>query len=80
MMCRGAIMNSRIRSLYYGAKNPKAGTVDSLYHLLSDSRLNHQVEIVSGVKETECQQMLKRFFKRVRKERKAAKKAAQQKN
>lgn len=80
MMCSGAIMNSRIRSLYYGAKNPKAGTVDSLYHLLSDSRLNHQVEIVSGVKETECQQMLKRFFKRVRKERKAAKKAAQQKN
>ena len=80
MMCSGAIMNSRIRTLYYGAKNPKAGTVDSLYHLLSDSRFNHQVEIRSGIKENECQQLLKQFFKRVRKSRKAAKKSAQQKN
>lgn len=52
MMCSGAIMNSRIRTLYYGAKNPKAGTVESLYHLLSDSRFNHQVEIRSGSKKT----------------------------
>ena len=74
MMCSGAIMNSRIRTLYYGAKNPKAGTVESLYHLLSDSRFNHQVEIRSG------QQLLKQFFKRVRKARKAARKSAQQKN
>ena len=80
MMCSGAIMNSRIRTLYYGAKNPKAGTVESLYHLLSDSRFNHQVEIRSGVKENECQQLLKQFFKRVRKARKAARKSAQQKN
>lgn len=80
MMCSGAIMNSRIRTLYYGAKNPKAGTVESLYHLLSDSRFNHQVEIRSGVKENECQQLLKQFFKRVRQARKAARKSAQQKN
>ena len=80
MMCSGAIMNSRIRTLYYGAKNPKAGTVESLYHLLSDSRFNHQVEIRSGIKENECQQLLKQFFKRVRKARKAARKSAQQKN
>ena len=80
MMCSGAIMNSRIRTLYYGAKNPKAGTVESLYHLLSDSRFNHQVEIRSGVKENECQQLLKQFFKRVREARKAARKSAQQKN
>lgn len=80
MMCSGAIMNSRIRTLYYGAKNPKAGTVESLYHLLSDSRFNHQVEIRSGIKENECQQLLKQFFKRVRKVRKAARKSAQQKN
>ena len=80
MMCSGAIMNSRIRTLYYGAKNPKAGTVESLYHLLSDSRFNHQVEIRSGIKENECKQLLKQFFKRVRKARKAARKSAQQKN
>lgn len=80
MMCSGAIMNARIKNVYYGAKNPKAGTVDSLYHLLNDERLNHQVNVQTGLLADECQLMLKRFFKRVRKARKAAKKLAQQNN
>lgn len=78
MMCSGVILNSRIKNLYYGAKNPKAGTVDSLYHLLNDERLNHQVNVQSGIMEPACQQILKDFFKSVRKRRKATKKKARQ--
>ncbi|CUS26744.1 tRNA-specific adenosine deaminase [Paucilactobacillus oligofermentans DSM 15707 = LMG 22743] len=73
MMCSGAIVNSRIKTVYYGAQDQKAGTVESLYHLLNDSRLNHQVEVVSGVMEAECGQMLKAFFKAIRQRKKEAK-------
>lgn len=72
MMCSGAIFNARIRNVFYGATDPKAGTVDSLYHLLSDDRLNHQVYVTAGVLGDECSQMLKDFFRAVRKRRKAA--------
>lgn len=76
IMCSGAIINSRIRHVYYGATDPKAGGVESLYHLLNDSRLNHQVQITSGILGDECSQMLKSFFKAARKRRKAAKRKA----
>lgn len=62
IMCAGAIVNSRIGRLVYGCKDIKAGAVDSLYNILSDRRLNHQVEVVSGVLEDECALILKRFF------------------
>ena len=62
IMCAGAIINARIRRLVYGCKDQKAGGVDSLYTLLGDKRLNHQVEVVSGVLEEECSALLKRFF------------------
>lgn len=74
MMCSGAILNARIETVYYAAQDPKAGTVDSLYHLLNDARLNHQVQVVSGLFATECSTMLKDFFRAVRKKRRAAKK------
>ena len=61
-MCAGAIVNARIKRLVYGCKDEKGGAVDSLYRLLNDRRLNHQVEVVSGVLEGECAEMLKRFF------------------
>ncbi|MCX5717897.1 MAG: tRNA adenosine(34) deaminase TadA [Nitrospirae bacterium] len=61
-MCAGAIVNARIKRLVYGCRDEKGGAVDSLYKLLSDRRLNHQVEVVSGVLEQECAEMLKRFF------------------
>ena len=77
MMCSGAIVNSRIKMVYYGASDPKAGTVDSLYHLLNDQRLNHQVQVVSGVLESECSQMLTDFFRVIRKRRKEAKRLRQ---
>ena len=63
MMCAGAMVNSRLGRLVYGCRDEKGGAVDSLYNLLSDKRLNHQVEVVSGVLEKECAEILKRFFR-----------------
>ena len=51
LMCAGAILQSRISRIVYGCKDKKAGAVDSLYHTLSDDRLNHRVNITSGVLE-----------------------------
>jgi tRNA(adenine34) deaminase len=61
-MCAGAMVNARLGRLVYGCGDVKGGAVANLYHLLSDNRLNHQVEVVSGVLEDECAQLLKSFF------------------
>lgn len=74
MMCSGAILNARFRNVFYGAADPKAGTVDSLYHLLNDDRFNHQVNVESGLLGDECSQMLKGFFRAIRKKRKLERK------
>ncbi|MFQ9705686.1 MAG: tRNA adenosine(34) deaminase TadA [Limosilactobacillus pontis] len=74
IMCSGAIVNARIKNVYYGARDPKAGAVDSLYHLLGDQRLNHQVHVESGILGEECSQMLKDFFRTVRKKKKLSRK------
>ena len=63
IMCSGALVNSRITRLVYGCRDEKAGGVDSLYNILNDKRLNHQVEVVSGVLEDECAETLRKFFK-----------------
>jgi tRNA(adenine34) deaminase len=65
-MCAGAILLARIDRLIYGAADPKAGAVDTLYRICSDERLNHRVEIVSGVLAEECGEMLTEFFRRQR--------------
>jgi tRNA(adenine34) deaminase len=62
IMCAGAMVNARLGRLVYGCRDEKGGAVDSLYRMLSDERLNHQVEVVSGVLEDECAEILKRFF------------------
>ena len=62
IMCAGAMVNARLGRLVYGCKDEKGGAVDSLYSILSDKRLNHQVEVVVGILEEECSEMLKRFF------------------
>lgn len=62
IMCAGAMVNARLGRLVYGCGDTKAGAVQSLYRLLSDKRLNHQVEVVSGVIEDECAELLKKFF------------------
>ncbi len=63
IMCAGSMVNARIARLVYGCKDEKGGAVDSLYKLLSDRRLNHQVEVVSGILKDECAEMLIKFFK-----------------
>lgn len=65
-MCAGAILQSRIPKVVYGARDPKAGAVDSLYRLLNDTRLNHRCEVVSGVLSVECGMVLTEFFERKR--------------
>lgn len=74
IMCSGAIINARLANVYYGAPDPKAGAVDSLYHLLSDSRLNHQAHVESGLLGDQCSRLLKDFFRQVRRRKKAARK------
>ncbi len=68
-MCMGAIIQSRIPRLVYGCKDPKGGA-DSLYQLSSDTRLNHQPQVQSGVLEEQCGKLLSNFFHNRRKERK----------
>jgi tRNA(adenine34) deaminase len=65
-MCAGAIVNSRISKLIYGCDDPKAGAVRTLFQLCDDSRLNHRVEIISGILKEECAQLLTDFFRRHR--------------
>ena len=66
VMCSGAIVQSRIKKVIFGAKDPKGGGVVSLFNLLNDSRLNHCVEIEFGVMQTECSTILSDFFKEIR--------------
>jgi tRNA(adenine34) deaminase len=61
-MCAGAIVQARIPQVVYGAADPKAGAVRSLYRLLDDLRLNHRAEVVPGVMAEACGQILSRFF------------------
>ncbi len=61
-MCAGAILQARIPTVVYGATDPKGGAVHTLYQLLSDPRLNHRVQTVSGVLMAPCGDILSRFF------------------
>jgi tRNA(adenine34) deaminase len=65
-MCAGALVNSRIRRIVYGCRDPKAGAVDTLYNLCRDSRLNHRLEVTGGVREEECGGLLRAFFEALR--------------
>ncbi len=66
-MCAGAMLNYRIKRLYFGAWEPKTGCAGSLYNLLTDKRFNHRVEVAGGILEEECALMLKNFFAQRRK-------------
>jgi tRNA(adenine34) deaminase len=63
VMCAGALVQGRVSRVVYGADDPKSGGVRSLYTILSDERLNHRVEVRSGVLLEECREALRRFFK-----------------
>ena len=65
-MCAGALVNARIRRLYFGCDDPKAGAVRTLYTLAEDPRLNHRVEVFPGVLAAEGAALLRGFFSRLR--------------
>ncbi len=72
VMCMGAIILARVPQLVYGAADPRAGAVGSIYDFSGDERFNHKVEVVSGVLAQECGEMLSNFFSQLRRRKKAA--------
>jgi tRNA(adenine34) deaminase len=62
-MCAGAIVHARIRSLVYGADDPKAGAVHSVMHVLNHPALNHRVDVRGGVLAGKCSELLQDFFR-----------------
>lgn len=72
-MCAGAIINSRIKKVYIGTLDPKAGAVGSVLNLFEDYNFNHKPEVEYGIKEEECSNILKQFFKKLRKIKKQEK-------
>lgn len=66
-MCAGALINSRVKKVYIGANDEKTGAVGSVFNLLEDYTFNHKVEVEKGILKNECEDILKRFFKMLRK-------------
>jgi tRNA(adenine34) deaminase len=66
MMCAGAMIHARLARLVFGTPDPKAGSAGSIYNVLTDPRLNHRVEVLSGIREDECSALLRDFFARRR--------------
>ena len=69
-MCAGALVLARMDRLVYGCDDPKAGACKSLYNIVQDERLNHRLEVTSGVLADECSQQLQEFFAKRREENK----------
>ena len=65
-MCAGALVLARVACVVFGATDPKGGAARTLYRILDDPRLNHQAEVVGGVLEDECREMLQEFFRKRR--------------
>ena len=70
-MCAGALINSRIKKVYIGASDEKTGAVGSVLNLLDDYTFNHKVEYEKGILQDECEELLKDFFKNLRKIKKS---------
>ena len=66
VMCMGAVIHARVARLVFGAPDPKWGAAGSLYDLARDGRLNHQIEITSGVCEEACRAVIQEFFREKR--------------
>ena len=69
-MCAGEIINSRIKKLYIGTLDKKTGAAGSVLNLFEDYPFNHKVEVKTGILKTECEEILKNFFKELRKTKK----------
>ena len=63
LMCAGAVIQARVERVVLGTIDPKAGALGSLYDVSRDQRLNHRFEVVSGVLETDCRELIQQFFK-----------------
>ena len=66
IMCAGAIIQARLARVIFGTRDPKGGAVASLYEILTDRRLNHQVAVTEGILKEECGEILSRFFRQKR--------------
>ena len=75
-MCAGALVNSRMARVVFGAYDPKAGATNTLYNIGTDPRLNHRFELRGGVLEETCGQVLTQFFAQIRERKRAAKEAS----
>jgi len=62
-MCCGAALHARVARVVFGAPDPKAGAARSLYRLLEDPRMNHEVAVTGGVRSEECAALLREFFR-----------------
>ncbi len=69
VMCAGAMVNARLGRLVYGCRDHRFGAVESQYHIVSDPRLNHNIEVISGILANNCADILKRFFVKLRNQR-----------
>ncbi len=63
LMCAGVIIQARVDRVVYGAADPKAGALGSLYDISKDPRLNHRFEVIPGLLESECREVMQKFFK-----------------
>jgi tRNA(adenine34) deaminase len=70
LMCMGAAINARVARVVFGAFDSKAGAVGSLYNLADDARLNHRIEVIPGIREDECRDLIQAFFRLRRIEKK----------
>ncbi len=66
-MCAGAVINARIKRLVFGADDPKTGAAGSIYNIAKGEKLNHRIEIISGILKDRCSSILKEFFETKRK-------------
>jgi tRNA(adenine34) deaminase len=73
-MCAGALVLGRVDRLVFGAKDPKTGACGSLFNIVQDLRLNHQIQVAFGVLEEECNHLLQAFFERLRRKNSSVKK------
>lgn len=69
LMCAGAMLQARIRRVVYGCADPKAGAMGSLYDVSNDPRLNHRIQVASGILAKECGALLSEFFGKLRKKK-----------
>ena len=68
-MCAGALVQARVARVVFGASDAKAGAARTLFRIIDDPRLNHRAEVIGGVLETECRELIQKFFRTRRRNR-----------